>query len=540
MVDDVRLTLYLMWGVVGVVLLIACANTATLLIGKATTRTREIAVRTALGASRGRIVRQLVTESLLLALVAGAGGIGLAFWGASALVALTPADVVRLAWTGIDVGVLAFTLVVSVATSVVFGLVPAIHASKVDLTDAMKQGGTRSVAGGGLVRMRAALVVSEIALAVVLLTSAGLLVKSLMALQNVELGFRSENVLVMRATGVRSLSENNAFFAAVLPRVAALPGVVAVGATSIPPGDLSNAGDGGYFIDRVPEQRDRNLDPRALFTIVTPGAFAALGIPLKSGRDFNESDTGDSPLVAIVNEALVRKSLAGADPIGRTIFCSFDRKEGMTIVGVVGDVRQRNPALEPIPDCFMPYRQHGYNNGTLNVVTRTAGDPMALAATLRRVAAEIAPEVPVSFTTLDANVSKGVESPRFRALLFAAFAGLAVCLAMAGVYGVMAHAVGQRSREIGLRMAMGATRATVLRLVLGQGLAVAAVGVALGLAGSALAARLLTTMLFEVQPLDVQVYLAVVALLGIVTLMAGYVPARRAAIVDPVQVLKAD
>lgn len=275
-------------------------------------------------------------------------------------------------------------------------------------------------------------------------------------------------------------------------------------------------------------------------TIVAPGSFAAFGIPLKSGRDFDESDAGDRPLVAIVNEALVRKSLAGQHPIGWTIFCSFDRQDGMTIVGVVGDVRQRNPAIVPMPECYMPYGQHSYNNATLNIVTRTAGDPMALAETVRRVGAEISPEVPLSFTTMEARVSQGVEDPRFRALLFGIFAGFAVCLAMAGVYGVMAYAVQQRSREIGLRMALGASSASVLRLILGQGLILAAVGLVLGLAGAVAAARLLATVLFEVQPIDAAVYLGVVVLLGLVTLAAGYRPARRAAMVDPAQVLKGE
>jgi putative ABC transport system permease protein len=455
-------------------------------------------------------------------------------------VALAPADVVRLSGTAVDGGVLAFTLGVSVATSLLFGLVPALHASKVDLIDVLKQGGTRSVTGGRLARTRGVLVVSEIALAVVLLTGAGLLIKSLVALHNVELGFQPENVLVMKASGVTSKREHDAFFRDVLSRSAALPGVSAVGATSIPPGELSNSGDGAYFIDRRPERRDRANEPSALYTVVAPGTFAALGIPLKDGRDFSESDTVDRPLVAIVNEALVRKSFGGENPIGRTLFCNFDRPDGMTIVGVVGDVRQRNPAIAPVPECYMPYTQHQYNNRTLYVVMRTAGDPTALTGTVRRLAAEISPHVPVSFTTMEATVSKGVEDPKFRALLFGVFAGLAICLAMAGVYGVMAYTVEQRSKEIGLRMALGASTRSVLRLVLGQGVVLAAAGLALGLAAAAAATRLLAAMLFQVRPVDTQVYLGVVVLLGVVTLAAGYLPARRAAGVDPVEILKTD
>ena len=539
LVGDVRLMLYLMWGAVGLVLLIACANTATLLLAKATARTREIAVRTALGASRRRIIRQLVTESLLLAIVAAVAGVALAYWGLRVLVALTPADVVRLTDTRIDGGVLAFTLAVSVLTSVVFGLVPALHASRIDLAEAVGHG-ARGTSSSRTVRTRRVLVVAEIALAVVLLTGAGLLVKSLVALQNVELGFEPANVLVMKATGVRSLEENTAFFARLLPRVAALPGVLAVGATSVPPGDLALSGDGAYYIDHIPEERDRDREPHALFTIVTPGAFAALGIPITRGRDFNDGDTGNARLVAIVNEALVRTSLGGQDPIGKTIFCSWDKKDGMTIVGVVADARERHPGLEPIPDCYMPYRQHGYNSNTLNVVVRTDGNPMGLAMPLRRAAAEIAPEVPVAFTTMDATVAKRMAEPRFRALLFVVLAGIAGCLAMAGVYGIVAQAVEQRGKEICLRMALGANRTAVLKMVVGQGVMLSIAGAALGLTGAFGATRFLETMLFEVTPLDPVVYLSVVVLLAVVAVAASYVPARRAAVLNPVELLKTD
>jgi predicted lysophospholipase L1 biosynthesis ABC-type transport system permease subunit len=244
--------------------------------------------------------------------------------------------------------------------------------------------------------------------------------------------------------------------------------------------------------------------------------------------------------VAIVNEALVRKSLGGQDPIGRTIFCSWDRTDGMTIVGVVGDARERNPGLEPMPDCYMPYRQHPYNGNTLNVVAHTDGDPMALAPSIRRVAVEIAPEVPVSFTTMEATIAKRMAEPRFRALLLLVLAGIAGGLAMAGVYGVVAHAVEQRSKEICLRMALGASRTAVLGMMLRQGVMLAIVGTALGLAGALGATRFLETMLFEVRPLDVTVYLAVVVLLGVVTLLASYLPARRAAVLNPVELLKTE
>lgn len=538
LVGDVRFTLYMLWSVVGVVLLIACANTATLLLGKASARTREIAVRTALGASRSRIIRQLISESLLLALVAGALGIGLAAWGAQLLVALTPADVVRHTESGIDGMVLAFTLVVSIATSVLFGLVPAMHASRIELTDAIKQG-MRSAMGGRTTRTRGILVASEIALSVVLLTGAGLLVKSLIALNNVELGFQRENALVAKATVIRPKAEADAVFRNIMTRIADLPGVVAVGATSTPPGDLSMAGSGAHYVDRVPEERGGPNDMHTLHTMIAPGTFAALGIPLQSGREFDAGDTAERPLVAIVNAALVRKSFAaGENPIGRTIFCTFDRKDGMTIVGVVGDVRQRNPAVAPGPECYMPYTQHSYNSSSLNIVVRTVADPAALAGTVRRVAADIAPDVPMGFTTMQATVTDGTKNPRFRTVLFGLFAVLAVCLAMAGVYGVIAYSVTQRSSEIGLRMALGASRGSVLWMILRQGLLLAVIGLAIGLAAAAGATRLLTTMLFEVRPNDVWVYLSVAVLLGLVTLVASYVPARRASRIDPLAALR--
>jgi predicted permease len=329
-------------GAVGVVLLIACANTATLLLGKATARTREVALRVALGASRRRIVRQLITESSLLALLAGALGLCLAYWGSAALVALAPTGLPRLAETGIDRWVLAFTLGVSVTTSFLFGLVPALYASRVDLNDALKQAGSRSVTGGGLTRMRGVLVLAEIALAVMLLSGAGLLIKSFIALHNVALGFRPENVLVMRATVPGAFTPDagrrgNQYFKDVLSQTVALPGVTAAGATMAPPGQIGSTG--AYFVDHMPTQVDLG-GPSAVKSIVAPGTFAALGIPLKGGRDFNESDTYDAPFVAVVNEAIVRESFRGEDPIGRTIFCPFDSDKGMTIVGVVGDVRQ--------------------------------------------------------------------------------------------------------------------------------------------------------------------------------------------------------
>jgi putative ABC transport system permease protein len=540
LVRDVRLTLYLLVGAVAIVLLIACANTATLLLGKASARAHEVAVRTALGASRRRIIRQLVTESLLLSLTAGGAGLLFAYFGSKALVALAPVDLPRLGEAGIDRWVLAFTFGISIITSLLFGLAPALYASKVELSDTLKQGGRRIAAGGGAVRARGALVIAEIALAVTLVSASGLLIKSLAALQTVALGFRPENVLVMRATVPGSLAaatpRARQFFQDMLSQIARLPGVLAAGATMAPPGLIDSSG--GYFIDRLPVNPDWTRAPNVVLSIVAPATFAALGIPLKSGRDFSGSDTSERPLVAVVNEALVRRSFPHQNPLGRKIFCSFDTLEGMTIIGVVGDVRQLGPEREPIPECYMTYEQHGFNGLTLSIVTRTTGDPAMFSETLRRLARERSADVPMKFTTMEAMLSGHLAAPRFRTLLVAVFASLALCLAMAGVYGAVAYAVSRRSNEIAVRIALGADPGGVVRLVLRQVLTLASIGLGLGLAGSIADARLFQSMLFQVRPNDLSVYMAVAAMVGAVTLIAGYIPASRVAKIDPMVALR--
>jgi putative ABC transport system permease protein len=540
MVGNVRIMLYLLLGAVTVLLLIACANTATLLLGKATARTREVALRAALGASRKRIVSQLITESLLLAFLAGLSGLMLAYLGSKILVALAPADVPRLAESGIDQWVLGFTLGMSLITSLLFGLVPALYVSKVELSDALKQGGTRITTGGGIIGIRGVLVVAEVALAVTLVSAAGLLIKSFVALHNVALGFRPENVLVMRATVAAPFSvgipRTRQFFRDMLARVSTLPGVLAAGATMAPPAYVDSTG--GYIIDQLPAQPDWSRAPSVVLSVVAPGTFTTLGIPLKSGRDFSDNDTSDRPFVAVVNEALVRKSFPNDSPLGRTIFCPFDSLAGMKIIGVVGDVRQGGPESEPMPECYMPYLQHAFNGASLSLVVRTAGNPEALTQTLQSLAHQINPDAPMKSTTMEAMLYEDVAAPRFRTFLFAVFAGLAMCLAIAGVYGVMAYTIGQRSNEFGLRIALGASPGSVVRLVLGQGLALASIGLALGLAASIAGTRLLKSMLFEVQPNDPLVYLAVAVLLGVVALVAGYIPASRAAKIDPVVALR--
>jgi putative ABC transport system permease protein len=542
LVSNVRLTLYILLGAVGVVLLIACANMANLLLAKSTSRTREMAIRAAVGASRSRIIRQLIIESMVLAAISGVAGFILAVWGADALVALAPASVPRLAETRTDGWVLAFTLGISILSSVLFGLAPALQVSKVDLNDALKQGGGRSVAGSGGGRIRNALVVAEIALSVVLLAGAGLLIRSFQALQNVDNGFRPEKVLVAKTSYPASTSADSRmravhFYEGLLDDLRHAQGISAVGASMIAPGNVQS--NGGYWVDRLPPMNELNVyAPQAVFSIVAPGTFETLGTALKSGRDFNSADVYDAPFVTLINEALAKKAFPGQDPIGRTIFCGMDSFKGMKIVGVTADVRQYGPATAPWPEIYMPFTQHPGPSTALEVLVRTSSDPLAMSETLRRKIHDRSVDVPVKFTTLEASLAENVAAPRFRTLLLGIFAAVAVCLAMAGVYGVMAYVVSQRANEIGLRMALGAATSDVLGLVLKQGMTLAAAGLAIGIAGAFAATRLLTSLLFEVKPGDPLTYLGVAGLLAVVALAATYVPALRAARTDPLVALR--
>jgi predicted permease len=539
MVSDFRLTLYLMLAAVAVVLLIACANLANMLLAKAVGRAREIAIRAAVGAGRARIVRQLITESVVLALLAGAVGVALAFWGSRALVALAPADVPRLAEAGIDGRVLLFALGVSLVASLLFGLAPALQVMRADLNTALKQSVQRSGGGSFADRMRQALVVAEIALSVILVAGAGLLLKSFVALQNVSLGFQTERVMVVEtsvpASDMDSARRATRFYKDLLPRLRAVPGISSAGAIGAAPGNTRS--DGGYYIDHLPAAFDVSA-PNAVLSVVAPDTFATAGIPLRAGRDFNEGDTYDAPFVAVINEALARQAFPNQDPVGHSIFCGLDSMKAMKIVGMVGNTRQYGPAQQPSAEIYMPYEQHPQPSTDLSVLVRTSALPGTIAPAVREKIQDLSPEVPMKFTTMEAVASENVAAPRFRTLLLGIFAGLALCLALVGVYGVLSYVVGQRANEIGLRMALGATGGDVLRLVLRQTLLLAGLGIVIGLAGAAGATQLLRSMLFGVKATDPMTYVAVIGLLVVVALVASYLPVRRAMNVDPMIALR--
>lgn len=482
----------------------------------------------------------MLTESGLLAVAAGCLGLLTAFWCSAILVKLAPADIPRLNEIGIDWRVLAFTFGAAAISTMLFGIAPALHAAGIDLNEAL-QSGARGGSSRGTRRLHGALIVSEVALSVVLMAGAGLLIRSLDALLKVQMGFRPEKIVVME-TDVPTSDEAGArratrLYKSFLADAAAIPGVSAAAAARDLPGQGSS--NGIYWIDHLPPQEQWSMSgPQAVMSVVTPGYFRTMTIPVESGRDFAGADTFEAPFTALINEALAKQAFPNQDPIGHVIFCCLDTLEPMTIVGVVGNVRQWGPAIKPWPEIYMPYEQHPQTATSLNLLVRTAVEPGAVGETLRRKLHDISPDVPSKFTTMQAELSESVAAPRFRALLVAAFAALALVLAMAGIYGVMAYSVAERTREIGIRMALGAQTSGVVRLVLGQGMKLVGAGLALGIAGALAATRVLASLLFEVKASDPVAFIGAIAALLCVALVANYIPAQRATKVDPMVALR--
>jgi putative ABC transport system permease protein len=544
LVGGTRATLYTLLGAVALVLLIACANVANLQLSRATSRNREMVVRAAVGAARGRLVRQLLTESAVLGFASALLGAWLARLGMLGLVALAPDNLPRLDEIRVDIAALLFAVGVALFSSVLFGLAPALQASRVELVDGLRQGGKGSSIGARGGWARNAFVIAEIALAVVLVVGAGLLARSLVALSAVDMGFRPDRLLVLTtAVPVRNMDDApraTAFYRDLLPELRAIPGVIALaGVTGLPTAVQSNGGyllEGGPTFDQVGVRA-----PQAVFTVVTPDYFRTMGVPLKAGRDFTDGDRRGATMVAVINESLARASFPGKDPIGMRIQCGLDVLDFMTIVGVVGDVRTWGPNLPAQAEIYMPYEQHPGPATALRIVARTAAaDPLALTDTMRRKISARNPDVPVKASTMELTLDTASATPRFQTFLLVVFAGVALVLALAGVYGVMAYTVSQRVPEIGVRIALGATPEDIRTLIFGQGAKLAAAGLLIGVALALLSGKLLQGLLFNVTPRDPLILGAVTAAVALATMAACYIPMRRAVRVDPMVALRAE
>jgi predicted permease len=548
LVGPVRNTLYLLMSAVALVLLIACGNAANLMLARATARWREIAVRSALGAARWDIVRQLLAESLVLGFLAAAVGVMLASIGTSALLLRSTTGIAlpRLAEIAVDTRVLLFAIAVAFASSIVFGLAPAFQAAGVNVYDALKDAGARGIVGGRGARLRSVLLVGQIALSLVLVISAGLLFRSFLSLTEVDLGFRSEGLLAV-TTHIPARTEQRYVTATefedeLFARLRQLPGVTSVGAAmGVPAGPYGS--NGAYAIEgRSSFDGQLNKLPQADFSIASPSYFATMGIPLKRGRDFNERDRVDSMPVVIISESVARQNFAGEDPLGHRIQCGLDQHtaQWMTIVGVVGDVRQDSPASQPGPALYFPLRQHPERANELQIVLRGFVAPEKLAPAVQQTVRAMNPEVPLKFLPLQEQVGSAIAAPRFRMLLTGIFAGLALLLALMGVYAVMTYITAQRTAEFAVRAALGASPRNILQLVLGRALRLALIGIAIGVVLAVASSRLLTGLLFGLKSTDATTYAVVLAAMVPVVLLAATLPAWRASRVDPMVALRSE
>jgi putative ABC transport system permease protein len=540
----VRTTLFVLMGAVGLVLLIACANVANLMLARATSRSREFAVRAALGAGRSQLIAHLLSESVVLAVAAGALGLGLAAWGTRALLDVGARFVPGplLADIKLDWRVLAFTVAASFITSILFGIAPAWQATRVDLQEALKQGGSRGPLGGGRSRLRDSLVIAQIALSLMLATGAGLLFRSLLALHSADLGYRTEGILVADAhapapTLTQALQAGR-FFDDLYLRLRQIPGVIsAAGVMGLPAGESGS--NGSYAVEGQSSfSGDMRKLPYADFGLASPGYFATMDIPLKRGRDFNDADLYDRPFVVIISESVARQIFPHEDPIGHRIMCGLDSDKWMTIVGVVADVRQDSPASQPGPTLYMPLRQHPFRATEQQVVVRTSGNPDALVPAVQNMIRQMNPEVATKFTTMNELVSDSISAQRFRAALASSFAVLALLLALSGMYAVMSYVTTRRTSEFGLRSALGAQPGNIMALVLKGAARLAVAGVIAGLALSVFSGRLVASMLFGIQSTDLKTYVAVIAVVLPVVVLAAALPAWRASRVDPVVALR--
>ncbi|HEX3159493.1 MAG TPA: ABC transporter permease [Gemmatimonadaceae bacterium] len=536
----VRGALLAFLGAVTVVLVIACVNVTNMLLARGVRRRGEFALRAALGAGRGRLVRQLLTESLLLAAMGGVVGMAVAVLGVRALVALSPPGLPRVGAIGVDGIMFAFGAGITTLIGVAFGLAPALKAARGDPHQALQQGSRR--AAGGHRRARGALVVAEVALALVLLVSAGLLLRSLERLFAVPVGFDASRLLTMQVHTVglelREPGATNRFFGQVLEAVGGVPGATAVALTSQLPlsGDVDEY---GAHFEATPSAPARSYS--VFRYAVSAGYIEAMRIPLRRGRMLDERDRADAPRVALISESLARRSFPGADPIGQRLRLGPQDGPPHTIVGVVGDVRQMSLGLSESSAVYIPGAQSWFADGTMSLVVRTRGDAAALSPAVRTAVWSVDDDQPVvRVATMDALLAASAAERRFVLILFGAFALAALVLAVAGIYGVLAGSVAERTREFGVRSALGASRGRIVVGVLRQGMTLTGLGVAIGLAGAAAASQSIAALLFGVSRLDPVTYLGVVTLLGLVSLIACWVPAWRAARVDPAIALRTE
>ncbi len=545
LVGDVRMALYVLFGAVICVLLIANANVANLLLARASVRGKEMALRAAVGASRGRMIRQLLTESLLLAGLGGLLGLLIAQWGTEALIRTVPQNIPRISEIRLDAAVLLFTLLVSLATGIVFGLVPAWQASHVDLNTALKTGARTGAGGEHKHHLRNALVMAEVALALVLLVCAGLLIQSFARLDRVSPGLRTEYLLTARLQlpGAAYPKNENiiAFFDQLLPRIRALPGVDA--ASTIVPLPLSGSNMVTSF-DMEEHPLPEGQQNGAPVRIIATDYFKTMGIPVKQGRVFDENDRFNSPPVVIVNERFANKFFPGQNVVGKRIKPGLAADETgdkmREIVGVVGNVKHLSLKNEDSPEMYLPRTQIPFDIVSL-VVRGNVSNPAALTPAIRKELAKLDPAIPLtSIRVFDEYISRSLARPRFNALLLSIFAGTALILTAIGIYGVLAYSVSQRTNEIGIRIALGAGQSNIFRLVVGQAMMLVAISMAFGLAGAIAATRLLNSLLFGVGAWDPMTFAAIVLLIGAVAFLAAWLPARRATRVDPVVALRAE
>ena len=541
---DVRYVLLVLLGAVGVILLIACANVANLTLARSDARQREIAIRTALGASRGRLVQQLLTESVLLAVLGGVLGAALAFAGTTSLVALHPPGLPRVSEIGVDPSVFAMTLLLAVGTGMLFGLAPALELSRPELTRALKEGGRTGTVGRSQQRFRDSLAVAQVALSVTLVVGALLLVRSFAELQRVDLGFDRRDALTFRVGVPQGRYPQSrdvlAFFETLHARIAELPGVRAVGATRLLP-LTGTIGDWSITIEGRTHQPGDN--PNGDWQVVTPGYFESMRMSPARGRFFVTTDKQDAPLVAVVNETMAERYWPGVDPIGKRFHIGNRNQPWITIVGIARQVRHNAVVETPRAEMYVPHAQWEAAGAqtirSMTLVVRTSGDPRAVVGHARRTLHALDPNIPLAdVRTLQRVADDSLAQPRFTTTLLGLFAALAMTLATIGIYGVISLLVTRRRQEIGIRMALGARRGSILQMVLTRGLRLAAIGLAFGLLGAVWLTGALTTLLYGVTRFDPITFAAAPALLGGVALLACVVPALRAARVNPVVALR--